>query len=314
MESGRAVTTPVRPRRGVRAPIDRSRPYVCETVTPLYYTRSYAELSPSQVLRYNQIAAIHFNEVICFFERSVAEHALDALMKEGKRSLPGDLAQAVVQFADEERAHTRMFRALNRIAEPEWYLSGDEYIIQSKRTARWLFSHLTRRPWTFPVSILLMLIMEEKSLEVSRRMIRAGEDVIEPHFLETYRAHLEDEVRHVRIDGRLLLHLFEGRSRFIRRGNAALFRFLLTRCFLLPDQSAFRVVELLAKEQPEVVPLLPRIKRELQGLAGNAKYHAMMFSRHSCPLAFGLFDRFSEFRKLSEGLLSYTPSEVGGRI
>ena len=144
LESDRAVTAPPRPQTGVNTPIDRSRLYVCETTTPLYYTRIYSELSPSQVLRYNQIAASHFNEVICFFERAIAEHALGALMKDGERSLPRDLAQSVAQFADEERAHTRMFRALNRFAEPQWYSSGDEYILESKRGARWLFGHLMR--------------------------------------------------------------------------------------------------------------------------------------------------------------------------
>src|SRR4051812_8274154 len=85
------------------APIDPARAFVCSTLTPLYYTPLYPQLTPRQQLRYNQLCAIAFNEVVVFFESSFAA-ALHALLAETDTIDPA-LRSRLTEFADDERRH-----------------------------------------------------------------------------------------------------------------------------------------------------------------------------------------------------------------
>ncbi len=292
--------------------IDRGRPFVCETLTPLYHTAVYAQLGPEHVRRYNQLTGMSFNEIISFFETHFAQEILVALVARRSR-LPRDLVDALEGFAEEERRHTAAFRALNRLSEPAWYADRDQYILRTPRAALRSLHAVTRHPELFPAVVWIALVMEEKALATSRALIRAGAGVIEPHYLAVYRAHLEDEVRHVQIDWHMLDHLYAGRPRWLRWANARLFCFLLARFFLAPAHAGRRVVEILVAEHPELRPLAPRLNRELADLARDPDYHRVMYSREVTPIAFDLFDRFAEFRPLSRCLLSYTPAVEGGQ-
>ena len=59
----------------------------------------------------------------------------------------------------------------------------------------------------------------------------------------------------------------------------------------------------LAKEQPEIAPLLPRLRRELLTLGDQPDYLATLYSRRREPRTFALADGFSELRRLEENLL-----------
>jgi hypothetical protein len=78
-----------------------------------------------------------------------------------------------------------------------------------------------RRPRAFPMFFWLMMLQEERSLFLSKEFVRQG-DLLEPHFVATHRAHLADEVDHVRWDEELLDLLWSGANRYLRRVNAGL--------------------------------------------------------------------------------------------
>src|SRR5687767_13404148 len=60
-------------------PIDRSRWFVCPTLTPLYYAPIYHDLEEPHQRRYNQLTALCFSELISFFETTFASSVLAAL-------------------------------------------------------------------------------------------------------------------------------------------------------------------------------------------------------------------------------------------
>jgi hypothetical protein len=191
--------------------IDRSRPFLCASVVPMGYTSAYQRLTPPQALRANQISGLCFNELITFFEAAFAPALLAALRR---RRVPEDLAACLEHFLADEARHSRMFQRLNRLSAPGWYERGPFHVVHIPRRVRLAVAALARHPGAFPAVLFLMLALEEHSIEVSRRCVaaRAG---IEPHWAETYRAHLEDEVRHVQVDW----HLIESAAAWAASGS-----------------------------------------------------------------------------------------------
>jgi hypothetical protein len=152
-----------------------------------------------------------------------------------------------------------------------------------------------------------MLLLEERSLEMSRRCMRRADHEIEPRYRAIYRAHLAHEVRHVHIDWHLIEQYFSGRSAMLRRLNARMLRTAIARFFLPPTQTAVRVVRRLVDEHPELAPLTGTMRRQLVDVGRNSAYHEMMYSRESTPIAFSLFDRFPELHAMRRVLYSYQP-------
>jgi len=284
------------------AVIDRSQPFLCPSVVPLHYTAASLRLTPPQALRANQISGLCFNELITFFEAAFAPAVLAALRR---RSVPEDLAACLDHFLADEARHSQMFQRLNRLSAPGWYERGPFHVVSIPRRVRLATAALARYPGAFPAVLFLMLALEEHSIEVSRRCaaLRAG---LEPHWAAAYRAHLEDEVRHVQVDWHLIERFHAGGS-WRRRANAALVAVGIGRFLLAPSRSGARVVAHLVAEFPELRPAAADMVRELRALDGSAEYQAMMYSRETTPLTFALFDRFPEFRRMGRVLATYRP-------
>jgi hypothetical protein len=244
-----------------------------------------------------------FNELNAFFEQSFAGTALVALS--GSSSISAELGRCLEQFVREEAKHCELWRQLNRLCAPDWYNDTDRYIIRISPPILGLLQAVTARPHLFPMVFWLMLALEEHSIEISRRCARAGGNVLEPHFLAIYRAHLEDEVRHVHLDWHLLEQVYVTRSRAIRHLNASMFRWVIGRFFLRPTGSALRVIDLLIREFPELLPLRPKMLQQLRALESNLEYQEMMYSRTATPIMFALFDQLPEFRDMGKVLLGY---------
>jgi para-aminobenzoate N-oxygenase AurF len=284
-------------------PIDSSRWFFCETLTPLAYTRIYHELDESHRRRYNQLTGMLSNELILRLETGVLSVALRAL-----ESCPdADLREAVARFAADERRHAETWRRLNRLTAPEWYAASDTVLCRVPPVIEGLSRLIAHRPAAWPVIFWMQLSQEERSIEISRRCLRVPADRMEPRYAAAYREHLRDEVRHVAIDGRLLERFYMTRSRALKRLTAALFRSVIASAFIAPGPSTFRIVRTLASEYPDLQPLLPRIIAELRGLDANDDYHRMMYSRETTPLTFAWFDRCEEFHGMARVLRAYEP-------
>lgn len=303
----------VRPSAGDtgEGPVDGARPFVCETVTPLYYTPSYAALTPGQRLTYNQFTGMYCNELIMFFEQTFAQNVLTALARDRCPLLAPRLAGALDRFLDEERRHTAMFRSLNRRSMPAWYAATDHRLLAIPAGVARAIDWFTRRPAAFPVVVWLMLAMEERGMEFCRRCLRPG-NPLEPHYADVYRAHLRDEAWHVEIDRELLGRLHRGRAAPLRQLNATLFRWMLSTYLIVPTRSAVQVLRELAVRFPELAPRLPAMARELVAVGRDPAYHELMYSRRGTPVTFALFDAFPEFHPLRRVIRTYAPGGGGG--
>jgi P-aminobenzoate N-oxygenase AurF len=288
-------------------PIDRTRWFVCPTLTPLYYAPIYNRLESLHQRRYNQITALSFSELIGFFETTFAASVLVALAAARRGALDRELSECLDGFIAEERQHTEWWRQLNRLSEPDLYAQSDRTIIRLPAAAKWLLRQLTKHPHQFPFVFWVMLALEERSLEISRRCMRMPAEEIEPRYLAIYRTHMAHEVRHVQIDWHLIDRFYARRPAAVRRWNAKLFRAAVRRFFLPPTRSAWRAVQRLAGEFPELASVRSAMKRQLRDVGRDPNYHEMMYSRESTPVTFSLFDRFPEFHSMSRVLHSYRP-------
>lgn len=294
--SGRAAAAAAP--RPAEAPIDTTLPFVCPTVVPLHYTRSARRLSPEQSLRANQLNALYFVEVISFFETAVAPLALAAMARECGE---GPLADCLRAFREEEARHAAMFRRLARRSAPGWYDATPYRFLALPPGVRLAGALVPRVAAAFPVLAWLMLAVEEHSVLVSRRCGAMGER-LEPQWAATWRAHLDDEVRHVQIDLHLLERFHAPRPAWRRRAAAAVVRFVLSRLLLAPRRSAERVLAQLVAEFPELRPAAPELRAELRALGSSSAYRAMMYSRRTTPLTFAAFDRHPEFHAAARAL------------
>jgi len=287
-------------------PIDRSRRFYCDTLTPLYYTRVYAELGDAHRLRYNQLTGLYSNELIGFLETFVLGRTLDALIERTDLDLPEALTAALRGFRHDEQGHADQWRRLNRLSEPEWYAGCDYRILAVGRAAKAAASFVAGHPVAFPLMFWFQLVQEERSVDISRRIAAAAGD-LEPRYVAVYRGHLRDEIRHVHIDWHLIDHLFARRRVLWRRLNARLFRQIVGTLFLAPAAATTRIVRRLVREFPELRPIEARTIDELATLGTSEAYCSMMYSRETTPITFALFDRYPEFHPMREPLKSYHP-------
>jgi len=291
-----------------QTPIDRSRWFFCETLTPLYYTAIYRELASEHRRRYNQLTAILANELIALLESEFLDAALTAVADDPDGA---DVRTAMTRFREDESRHAAIWNRLNRLSEPEWYSIQNRTLVTVPPPLGFLCRVIARHPVLFPVAFWVQLVQEERSVEISRRCMRVDADRIEPRYAAVYAAHLHDEARHVQIDRHLIEQFYRPRSPLVRRVTARLLRAFVSGPLLTPGRSTAAVVRQLAREFPELTPLVPRIRRELRGLTASDEYHRMMYSRESTPVTFDLFDRFEEFHQMQHVLRAYRPRPVG---
>lgn len=284
-------------------PVDHSRYFVCPTTTPLFYARIYEQLASHQKIRYNQLTAILFSELISYFESEFAASVCAAIAK--TKGVDDRLTECLNGFVSDEQEHIGLWKRLSRLSEPDWYSDSGHMLFRVTPLLATTLRELTRRPQWFPAVYWIMLALEERSLDLSRRCLKMDEQQIEPHYLWVYHQHLKDEIRHVQIDWHLIDLYYSGRSAPLRWCNAKLLQTAIASFLLPPNRSAIRVVRRLVVECPELAEVLPEMERQLKALSSDAAYHQMMYSRETTPITFRLFDRFPEMHRMQNTLLSY---------
>lgn len=275
--------------------------FIPEEFTPLSYTRSYLELTAEQQLRYNQLHALYFNEQIMFFEATLGQSVLEALLR---TPWPGRVTDALRQLGEEERQHTGMFRRLNRLCAPHLYATRDFHFVQVPRPWMAVGNWASRHPLLFPMLLWLMLLQEERSLYYSRGFV-CQQALLEPHFVEAQRLHLADEADHVRLDEELIDVLWAPAAPYLRRINARLFSWMLGEFFNTPRRAQLRVVDELAREFPALRRRRAEMRRQLLALSQDTQYQTSLYSRDIVPRIFARFDEWPEFRSLA--ISSYRP-------
>lgn len=288
------------------SPVDHRMRFIPERFTPLFYTASYRQLTAAQRLRYNQLHALYFNEQIMFFETALGRGILDALLRprRHRRASPARraelaprLVEILLRFRDEERAHTEMFRRLNRRCAPGLYSRRDFHFVRVPAAWRASLGWALARPALFPMFFWLMLLQEERSLYYSRGYLR-HRGAIAPCFVQAHRRHLADEVWHVRWDEELIETLWGRAHPRLRAANARLFAWLLEEFFGAPKRAQLRVLAELGREFPPLRERLPELRRQLLALAGNEEYRRSLYSREIVPLTFARLEGWPELRRL----------------
>ncbi len=287
--------------------IDRTRWFVCPTLSPLYYTPSYETLDEAQKKRYNQLTALCFNELIAFFEQNFASSVLAAIGNSKTRAVAPGLVDCLQGFWHDEQEHIGYWRSLNRLTAPHEYATSDQWIVRFSPVVLRGLKWLTARPFRFPAVFWIMLALEERSLEISRRCLALPADDLEPTYRKLYQHHLRDEVRHVELDRHLIEFFYAPLPLYWRRCNARLIAEMIGRFFLPPTRSAIRVARQLAAEFPSLAHRLPTWERELRAVSKNPRYVEMMYSRTTTPITFGMFDRFRELHRMRHVVTSYRP-------
>jgi hypothetical protein len=287
-------------------PIDRTRWYICETLTPLYYTPVYSELPVEYRRRYNQLTGMLTSEVIALLETEFLHAALSAV--DASDQADPALHAAVVRFRKDEERHAEIWRRLNRLSEPSWYEQAVRRLVRLPAAAATLSRLLARHPIACPVVFWIQILQEERSVEISRRCMRMPAERIEPRYRAVFASHIQDEARHVQIDRHLIDRFYRPRSRMARGITARVFRGIVGSLLLAPVHSTMRVVEVLSSECAGLRPMLRRIRRELRALGGSPEYHQMMYSRQTTPITFSLFDEYEEFHQMRHVLRSYHPA------
>ena len=281
--------------------VDASRKFLADSLCPLRHSPVWESLDDDQRLRYNQLCGLFQNEMIVLFETTLAESTLPAVLAD--RSLPADLRDAAEGFLEDERRHTAAFLALNRASEPTWYMDEKSFhVLRLPRGAASAGRAVGARPGAFPFVFWLMLVMEERSLMISRRIAAedraGGGDHVCPRWAAVYRAHLLDEVHHVRADRLLLDRYWRGRPALLRRANAALLRAALVGLFLKPRRANVRVVDLLVADFPALAPRRDALAGAARSLDGCDGYRRMMYSAESAPITRRLFAELPELAPL----------------
>jgi hypothetical protein len=285
-------------------PIDFTKRFIPERLTPLYHTAAYTRLSRGQQLRYNQLHASYFNEQTIFFESAMAQPILRGLMK---RTLPDGMADGLRIFIAEEAQHSQMFRELNRNCLRERYANGDFHFIRLPAWASVCLRQWVRHPRLFPFFLWVLLIQEERALFCAKQFVE-GADGLEPNFVAVQRRHWADEAGHIQWDEELLDWIWPQTSDRLRHINARFFAWMMGEYFTTPKRSGLRVVAGLVQTFPELEPLWPELRNQMLELSRHREFNLLSYSRTVTPKSFARFDCWPEFRSLGAVLLGYEPS------
>lgn len=275
-------------------PIDYSRPFIPQDYAALYFTPVYAELSPEQRLRYNQLSGLYFNEQIIFFERTLSKNVMGSLRN---MKTYAHLSGEIEKYIADETRHADKFSALNRLAAPDYYALNEYKFLKPGFMARSLWHATSTRPTVFPMYLWFMLIQEERALHFGRG-IRDSREALEPNFYRIHCEHLADEAAHTEHDTSVLLMLWEATPRPLRKINASLLHWMIREFFSTPKRSSVSVIETLVQEFSELRDLQPAMKLALAQPETGGVFKRSLYGPEIIPEAIKLMAAWPELSAL----------------
>ena len=289
--------------------IDRSKPFLPEDQTQLFYTPGYAHLNIEQRRRYNQLFGLRVNEYIMMLERDFVEPVLCALRERAARFGGDSLEQALESMREEEARHYEGFVELNKRCEPGAYEKSDFWFMRLRSYERCTLRIMqVLTPW-LPFALWIIIAMEESSIGLATAMLRAGDTElgpIEPNYLAVHREHAKDEARHIHIDVHLVracLHSFPAGWRAV---NAKMFMAFM-RDMTAPKAggTGARVVHQLVTEFSDLARYERELVAGLVALRDHAGFQHSVFNRRLNPLAFALYDEEPALANLGHDMKAY---------
>jgi len=288
---------------------DRTRPFLPEDQTQLYFTSAYAKLSRAQRVRYNQLFALRVNEYIMMLERDFVDPVLAALRKRARRCGSEALAEAMDAMVSEEAAHYRAFVELNRQCEPAAYAQSECWFMRLKRYERASLRIMQGSAHILPFALWIIIAMEESSIGLATSMMRARETELgplDPYFLAVHREHAKDEARHIHIDVHMVRACVHSLPAWWRKVNARLFiAFMRDMTAPKTNGTGARVVRQLVAEFPELAVLQDEMIAGLVALKDHVEFQKGLFNRQLTPLAFALYDEEPALADLGRVITAY---------
>lgn len=289
--------------------VDKTRPFLPEDQTQLYFTPGYGRLGREQRIRYNQLFALRVNEYIMMLERDFVEPVLAAVRRRATRFGSSQLAVEVDAMRREERLHYDAFVALNRLCEPEAYRQSDCWFMQLKAYERATLRIMHGVVGWLPFALWIIVAMEENSIALATSMLRAGETglgPLDPHFLAVHREHAKDEARHIHVDVHLVRACLQTYPRAWRAVNARLFMgFMRDMTAPKSNGTGARVVRRLIQEYPDLARHEAELIGGLVALRDNADFQHSLLNRRLTPLAFQLYDEEPALADLGRVIVGY---------
>ncbi len=290
--------------------IDRTRPFVPEAYTQLYYTPVYASLHREHRLRYNQLFGLRINEYIMMLEADLVERLLGRLRRRPDVAADATLVRCIDAMIVEEKHHYGCFLMLNRACHPALYAGRERFFSVLPTPVDLLLKAAGLAAGRLAFALWYFMAMEESSTALARAIMRhpATETLgpLEPSFAAVHREHLKDEMRHLQIDAILADLVLARAGPRIRLLNAALFKAML-RTVARPTRagSGVKVIRQLVREMPELSWREEEMIAAVLALDRDRVFQASLFSREVMPLTFGLFDRIPEFADLAVTMVGY---------
>lgn len=291
--------------------IDRTRPFVPEDYTQLYYTPVYNSLHREHRMRYNQLFALRINEYIMMLEADLVERLLNPL--KGHRNVAGDggLIRAIDDMIAEEQRHYAYFAELNRACRPDLYRPGEDRLFSKvpvwTKAMFWTAGLMASR---LAFSLWYLMAMEESSMALARDMVRRPEtETLGPlcqGFVSVHVEHMKDEARHLHVDGILIDATIGDSARLRRVVNARAFQAMLKGVVTpMRGGSGIKVIKQLVKEMPELGDRQEEMIRAVLALKHNKAFQESLFNRRIMPVTFKVFDRTEELADLGDRMVGY---------
>ena len=185
---------------------DVSRPWVPETLLPLYGGQSFVALSDAQRLCYNHAYARQLLDEFIWLERYLI---LAPLLRLSRGSgLDPDISLVLGSFTSDESHHVASFSKLRELAikanPPRTAIS----LFNPPRSVR-VFARLAGRfPFKFAFWTTVIQALEEYAVKIGQAYKR--DRTVDSLFQDVFVAHAQDEARHCRLDRLLTAWLRPG--------------------------------------------------------------------------------------------------------
>ncbi len=186
--------------------LDLSRPWVPESLLPLYGTRSLAALSDAQRLRYNQAYARQLLEEFIWLERYLILAPV-ARLSQGS-GLDPDVALVLRSFMSDESNHIASFSKLRELAIKASGPKVSTSLFNPPRSVRALARLAARFPFKFAFWTTVIQDLEDYAVKVGQTYKR--DRTVDTAFQDVFVAHAQDEARHCRFDRLLTAWLRPG--------------------------------------------------------------------------------------------------------
>lgn len=185
---------------------DISRPWVPESLLPLYGSRSFEALSDAERLRYNHAYARQLLEEFVWLERYLILAPLVRLS--GGSGLDSDISLVLLSFMSDERNHIASFSRLRERAIEVEGSKASTALFNPPRSVRTLAALAARFPVAFAFWTSVIQEFEEYAVKVGQTYKR--DRTVDPLFQDAFVSHAQDEARHCRLDGLLTAWLRPG--------------------------------------------------------------------------------------------------------